>query len=608
MSDDSPSYNPFTDYNERLAARQNEVRELEKQDNQFSTARGITFLAGAIGLGAWFLFHFSWLLLLIPLVLFLLLLLSHDRVVSKLVRGRKSVRYYEQAINRLQDNWSEIGATGERYIDPAHPYAGDIDLFGRGSLFQLLNNARTRPGEDRLTHWLLKPASIEDILARQTGVKELRMLVDQREAMFLLDAKVHDEIDQNQLLHWAKEKPEPVSLWQRVVAVLLGFSALTGVAWWFETGSLSLLLIVLMIEMLFFVAFRKRIKRLAQSVEEVGAGLAIFAQVLEQVEGQTFRSPVLQQIKSRLEIDGHPPSQRIAQLNRVIGHFFNAIQNQFFAPIAFAGCLTIHFVHGLERWREHVGKHIPDWLLAVGEYEALCALAQFAYEHPQYPFPTLATEEQCFDATRLGHPLLPREECIENDLRLGDSQRLIMVSGSNMSGKSTLLRTIGTNMALALAGGPVRAEKLTLSVMQLGTAMRVHDSLQDGQSLFYAVVARLSDVVKLSQKEPPLLFLLDEILQGTNSHDRRIGAEGVIRNLLENNAIGLVTTHDLALTQIVENLTVGAINIHFEDQLIDGKMQFDYHIRPGIVQRSNALELMRMMGLRFDEKESSNEN
>jgi len=202
-----------------------------------------------------------------------------------------------------------------------------------------------------------------------------------------------------------------------------------------------------------------------------------------------------------------------------------------------------------------------------------------------------------FDAVEIGHPLIAADQCVRNNISLGPESQLIVVSGSNMSGKSTMLRTIGVNMVLALAGAPVHAKSLRLSSMQLGTSMRVSDSLQDGKSLFYAVISRLKSIVDLTGGEKPLLFLLDEILQGTNSHDRRIGAEGVIRCLLERGAIGVVTTHDLALTKITEQLSSPARNAHFEDRIVDGKMQFDYKMREGVVERSNALELMRLMGL-----------
>ena len=260
-------------------------------------------------------------------------------------------------------------------------------------------------------------------------------------------------------------------------------------------------------------------------------------------------------------------------------------------------CLPTHFVHSIETWRNRIGPGVPGWLRAVGEIESLISLAGYAYEHPQDPFPEIVTDSVVFEAQGLAHPLLPEDRCVRNDLNFGDTLRLIMVSGSNMSGKSTLLRSVGTNIVLALAGAPVRAEKLRVSPLKIGTAMRVHDSLQDGVSLFYMSVSRMQAVVEMAGGTPPLLFLIDEILQGTNSHDRRIGAEGIIRQLITRNAIGLVTTHDLALTEIVESLGSQAENVHFEDRLVDGKMEFDYRVCPGIVQRSNALELMRMMGL-----------
>jgi DNA mismatch repair ATPase MutS len=254
-------------------------------------------------------------------------------------------------------------------------------------------------------------------------------------------------------------------------------------------------------------------------------------------------------------------------------------------------------VHGIQKWRRRYGHCIDQWLDTVGEFEAVLSLASHAREHPRDPFPELVEPGPLFEGSQLAHPLLPESTAVRNDVSLSAATPLIMVSGSNMSGKSTLLRTVGTNAVLALAGAPVRAQRLRLSSLQVGSAMRVHDSLQDGKSLFYANLTRLRAIVALAGKTPPLLFLLDEILQGTNSHDRRIGAEAVIRKLLDGGAIGLVTTHDLELTRIVESLDGRAVNVHFADQLVDGKMTFDYRIHPGVVERSNALELMRMMGL-----------
>jgi DNA mismatch repair ATPase MutS len=250
----------------------------------------------------------------------------------------------------------------------------------------------------------------------------------------------------------------------------------------------------------------------------------------------------------------------------------------------------------LEAWRASSGPHVRRWIEAAGEFEALSALAGYAYEHPQDPFPEISTAEACYDAEGLGHPLLPAARCIRNDLRLGGDLGVLVVSGSNMSGKSTLLRSVGVSAVMAMAGAPVRASRLRISPLSVGASIRSTDSLQDGTSRFYAEITRLRKLVGLAAAGP-LLFLIDELLNGTNSHDRQIGAEAVVRGLVNRGAIGLVTTHDLALTQIAITLEPHAANVHFEDHLEAGKITFDYIMRPGVVTKSNALELMRSVGL-----------
>jgi len=238
------------------------------------------------------------------------------------------------------------------------------------------------------------------------------------------------------------------------------------------------------------------------------------------------------------------------------------------------------------------------WLSAVGEFEALCALAAHAYENPDDAYPEVAEDGPCFEGESLGHPLLPRARCVRNDVHLSGETRLLLISGSNMSGKSTLLRTVGINTVLALAGAPVCATRLRVSPLVVGATLRIQDSLQAGRSRFYAEITRLRQLLDLAKAAPPpLLFLLDEILHGTNSHDRRLGAEAVVRSLLDRGAIGLVTTHDLALTHLAEVLARMAVNMHFADQIEGDQITFDYLMRPGVVQHSNALALMRAVGL-----------
>ena len=588
---------PATEYSSRQRDWQAVADGYAARDARFSSVRGILFLTLlAIGYFAADGALSGWWIVAIVAV-FVGVAVLHDLTVRRMRRARAAVDYYQTALNRLDDHWQSTGIAGDRYLDDSHPYSGDLDIFGRGSLFHLLCTSRTRLGQDTLANWLISPAKIETIRHRQGAIRELTDNIDLREELALLTADYHDELDQNGLRRWAIQQAQPIN--PHVIKAAFGFggmAVLLLVAWLFGVLPFSLLLGLIVLELPLLYAYRDQIRSVSATVDEVGSGLAILSQVLEVLERQQFRDEFLQEIRARLDVEHLQPSQQIARLHVYIRRLNNSMRSQFFAPFAVLFCLHLHVIHAIERWREVVGPHIDDWLRSVGEMESLSSLAGYAYEQPNNTFPEL-TDVLSFEATGLGHPLLPAHQSVSNDFSIGDGLRLVLVSGSNMSGKSTLLRTIGTNIVLALSGAPVRASGMRLSPVQVGSAMRISDSLQDGKSLFYAVIGRLKSVVELAGRDLPLFFLLDEILQGTNSHDRRVGAEGVIRSLIESGAIGLVTTHDLALTDIVESFGTRARNVHFEDHLEDGKMTFDYHLREGVVRKSNALELMRMMGL-----------
>jgi DNA mismatch repair ATPase MutS len=259
---------------------------------------------------------------------------------------------------------------------------------------------------------------------------------------------------------------------------------------------------------------------------------------------------------------------------------------------------SLHTTLAAERWRAEHGAAVRAWVSAVGEFEALLSLAAYHYEHPDDPFPEFVEGSARFEGVSLGHPLLPAERCVRNGASVGDTSKVMLISGSNMSGKSTLMRTVGINVVLAMAGAPVRASSFRLTPLQVGASIRINDSLHEGSSRFYAEITRLRQLLELTEGALPLLFLLDELLQGTNSKDRRIGAEGVVKAFVERAAIGLISTHDLALTDIA-GLQPGAIhNVHFQDEIENGRMKFDFTLREGVVTRSNGIELMRSVGLK----------
>jgi DNA mismatch repair ATPase MutS len=343
-------------------------------------------------------------------------------------------------------------------------------------------------------------------------------------------------------------------------------------------------------------ALHARVAPILQGAQTPVESLARTASLLACLERERFESPLLARLARELESTGRPPSQELARL-RVLVDRRDVRRNQFFAPIGALLLWGTHVAIALEAWRARCGPRLEVWIAAAAEIEALSALAGFAYEHPEACFPEIDDGGPCFEGSALGHPLIEPGRCVRNDLRLGSAPQALIVSGSNMSGKSTFLRTVGCNTVLALAGAPVCADALRLSPLRIAASIRIVDSLAEGQSHFMAEILRLRQVVEVSRGKPPALFLLDEILHGTNSHDRRIGAEAVIRGLVANGALGLVTTHDLALTQIVPESAGKLANVHFEDQLEAGAMHFDYRLKQGVVTKSNAVALMRSVGL-----------
>jgi hypothetical protein len=385
-----------------------------------------------------------------------------------------------------------------------------------------------------------------------------------------------------------------------VAAALLAAAGVVSlVLWWAGAVSPVAVVVAIAADLAFALPLRSRVRHVIGAVGAATHELAVLSHVLSRLEQEPFSSRRLIALRTMLASDGVPPSRRIATLRRLID-LLDARRNQIFMPFSCLLFWGTQFAHAIESWRAAAGPAVPRWLAVVGEFEALAALAGYAWEHPEDPFPEIVDETRGprFDAEGLGHPLIPQGTCVPNDVRLGGGHpHALVVSGSNMSGKSTLLRTVGVNTVLALAGAPVRARRLTLTPLSVGATLRVQDSLQSGTSRFYAEITRLRAIVDLTQGSPPLLFLLDEMLNGTNSHDRRAGAAAVLGWLIDHGAIGLVTTHDLALSEIADALAPRAANVHFEDHLEDGRMRFDYLCRPGIMTRSNALALMRAVGL-----------
>lgn len=568
---------------------------------RLGNARLIVFVLSCIL--AWFSFrnHSSlvWLLVLSAIV-FVILVAWSDRAQCEKRRLDRAADYYLRGLACLKNQWMGNGEQGIRFLDSSHPYAEDLDLFGKGSLFELICTARTRMGEDALASWLKKPAPPDVIHDRQAAVEELRSRIDLREDIAVLGEDLRAGVNPDALAAWALGEPVLVGISNRILAILLAAGAVTALSTWIALGMGRFwFFAVLLLEGLFVWRFRQRTKKVLDAVERPFQDLKLFSQALERLEKEKFAAPLLARQREELDSAGLPPSRQIARLNYLLT-LLDSRRNMLFAPIAFILLWDVHFAFALEAWRRNFGRAVPRWLAAVGEMEALCALAGYAYEHPSDPFAEIQDAGPCLIGEAMGHPLLAEDHCVCNDIHLDGELRVLVVSGSNMSGKSTLLRTLGTNALLALAGAPVRARRLRISPVSIGASIRVIDSLQTGSSRFYAEITRLSHMMGIAKGPQSLLFLLDELLHGTNSHDRRIGAEAIVKAFVDRNAIGLLTTHDLALSHIADVIAPKGKNVHFEDRIVDGKIVFDYRLHPGTVRHSNALELMRSVGIPID--------
>lgn len=594
---------PRATYESRLADRRQCAGRLARREARISQGRLLLF--GAIVVVAWLGFishrlHPAWGLL--PLGLFIGLVVLHDRVVGARKRAERAAAFYQRGLDRLDDAWAGVGESGSKYLDSAHPYAEDLDLFGRGSLFELLCSARTQVGQRTLADWIREPAPPASIRERQAAAAELAPRLDLREDLAILGEDVREGIDPDALETWAIMPGNAIGRWVGPLSTALAIASILALIAWFALGLGPIPFVaVTLAQIVCHQRWRKRIAAILVSVEKPGSELLLLAQTLRRLEAERFESARLRALRAELETEGLPPSRRIAELARLLDRIEWA-RNAMFAPLALLLMWIPQHVAAIDSWRRRYGAAVPRWLAALGEMDAACSLAGQAFERPSDTFPEIVEGAPLFDAEALGHPFLPEAQCVRNDLRLGigprgDGSALKVISGSNMSGKSTLLRAVGVNAVLAFAGAPVRARSLRISPLAIGASISRHDSLQEGTSRFYAEIKRLRQIVDIANGAVPLLFLVDEILNGTNSHDRRIGAEAVVRGLVERGAIGMITTHDLALSRIVETLGERGENIHFEDHIEDGRIAFDYTIRPGVVRKSNALALMRAVGL-----------
>lgn len=598
-----PTSLPQDEYTRRLSSHVAHAAQLEKTHSRLATSRLLLFVVILIcAWAAWSPRLLSAWWLLAPVGAFAVLVVRHASVRRSQKAADRAAAFYKRGIARIEDRWAGQGATGERFDDPHHVYSSDLDLFGRGSVFQLLSTARTRMGEATLARWLLNPSTVAEIRERHACIAELRHKLELREDLALLGDDEEVRVQPNALLKWARSGNPLMHAWLPVVAFSLPALLIVAAVIWNQFDLASPFVAVLAIEIALIRGLRTPLNEVLYSTESAFEDLRLLAALPERLEREAFSAAPLQALVRTLHSHELSASQAIGRLATIV-QWIESRRNPLLALLQIPLLYPLHTALAAQRWRSSHGDLAEAWLSAIGQIEALNSIAAFSYEHPADVLPQFVAGPATFVAQSLGHPLIPAAKCIRNDVQIVGVTRMLLISGSNMSGKSTLMRSVGINAVLAMAGAPVRAKQMTLTPLQVGASIRINDSLHEGSSRFYAEIQRLRQLHDLSNDavdtgRPSLLFLLDEVLQGTNSTDRHIGAKGVVRAFMEQGAIGLISTHDLTLTDIDGAGSERLHNVHFQDELVNGRLMFDFRLRQGIVTRSNGVELMRSIGLK----------
>lgn len=591
---------PKAEHEARRTRWQQEVDALARRENGLSAGRLVTFLAIlVVGIAGISQAHLPMILGGVAgIVVFIVLVIVHARVLMAKEAAEARVAVHDRHLLRLAARWGELPASGA--VQSNHPYASDVDLVGSDSLAQRLDVSQTLRGEQNLSVWLGTPASISEIKARQAAVAELADNLDLREALEARGntAKGSSKLDGAPFLAFTKRKD--LVRGTALVPVIHVFPLV--VLGLYIAGEQGLLpawawVLALVAQSIFALSFASRAVDAFQLIAARRGYAEAFQKMLVTIEEASFESERLNTLRERVHVEGRAPSSYMARLDRWAG--LAEFHTQF--PIHFVVNLMtlwdLHVLLRLEGWNADVGKGLGDAFEALGEIEALSSLASMLHQDPSASLPTLHEERRSFAAEALVHPLLPVETRVANDVQMPPEGAVVIITGSNMAGKSTLLRAVGLNIALAQAGGPVLAKSFDLSPVRLRASMRIDDDLKRGASYFHAELTKLRSVVADADAEPPIFFLLDELLRGTNARARHIGARAILKHLSERGASGLTATHDIALSALEDENPEHVLNVHFTDVMLDGEMVFDYRLQPGVVKTSNALQLLKMAGI-----------
>lgn len=597
--------NPENHYTERLSLTEGQLQQVKKQIFRISMLRLALFIAGIAGV--YFFFNQTTLLIVCICLTFLplfILVKIHNRFFIRKEWLETQARIIQEELQALSGDYSSF-EDGKEYTNPEHPYSFDLDIFGRRSLFQSINRTCTFFGKVRLAEWLQnhlhKKTSIEK---RQEMIREISEHTLFRE-QFRVAGLVHhgQSSDGEKIQAWSQSPAQYLHAgWVKAfiwgVPVINSLLLITSLAGWTSFSWLGLSFGI------FLVLSFGIIKRATYIQETYGKQLKSlngYARLIALAKAENWKSAGMQELMERFNLNGQSPIQALQQLSKELDRL--DLRNNQFLYVLLEGSIFFQLqeIVRIERWKARYGQHISKWLETVGELDTLCSLGTFAYNHPQYTYPELTEKPFCFLATQMGHPLMPASQCVKNDATIPSRPFFLIITGANMAGKSTYLRTIGVNYLLACIGAPVCCERLKLYPNQLITSLRTSDSLSDNESYFFAELKRLKRIIDLLNQGQQLFIILDEILKGTNSMDKQKGSFDLIRQFMQLKANGIIATHDLLLGSLIKQFPEEIRNYCFEADIKENELTFSYKLREGVAQNMNACFLMKKMGIILQE-------
>lgn len=574
--------------------------------NFISALRLIVFIAAAgLVIFSYIIkkYYFSIIILIGFAILFLILLNKHSRIRYNKKCSALMCKINESSLKRMKGEWKSFEDDGADFLNDDHNYSKDLDIFGKGSLFQYINTASTYLGREKIKYMLTAPNySIEEIYDRQEAVKDLSDNLGWRQR-FMAEGKIATEKKENPelLFKWGKEKNNLFCSRKFIlmtyilpiitIGVTLLYFLLHNIPYYFPLIAIGIQTIIIKFNF-------KKSNKILNVVYKYKKDIEVYSKMLNLIEKKRFKSRYLVKLKENLISENEiTATKQINKLSRVVD-LISDRANFFYHMVNIATLWEYHCLIRLERWKKESGGCIEQWLNVIAEVEALSSLAVIRHDNPEWAMPEIKNSSLIFEAKSIGHPLITKNP-VCNNLRIDRNQSILLITGSNMSGKSTLLRTTGINLVLAYAGAPVCAETFCCSVMNIYTCMRISDNLEENVSSFYAELLRIRKLVDATKEKEPVFFLLDEIFRGTNSKDRHTGAKVLIEKLSNENALGMVSTHDLELADIEEK-NKKVRNYHFREHYKNNEIYFDYKLRLGVSTTRNAIYLMRMAGIEID--------